>query len=381
MEIGPLGPFSIQHSGMRVAFDLTALHGRRTGVGAFTGELLTRLARRDRLEIVGYSASWRGRRHVHALVPDGVTVATRPMAAQPLRQLWRRVDWPPITWWTGTVDVVHGPNFVVPPGGGAVELLTVHDLTFEHYPELCTRDVLQYPQLIRRALRRGAHVHAVSDFVAAEVLDAFAITSDRVHVVANGVDAATGGDPAAGRRLAGSERYILAIGTIEPRKDFPLLVDAFDVVAAADDGVHLVIAGQDGWGVESFDAARHRARHRDRITRLGFVDEPSRADLLAGAAVFAYPSKYEGFGLAPLEAMSAGIPVVTTRTGALPDVLGDAATFVDPGDRDALAAALTDLVAGTDDRDRLIEKGRAQAARYSWDACADGVARIYQSLC
>ena len=366
---------------MRVAYDLTALHDRRTGIGAFTGELLTRLARRDDLEIVGYSASWTGRNRMDGLAPPNVTIATRPMAAQPLRQVWRRVNWPPITWWTSAVDLVHGPNFVVPPGGGATELFTVHDLSFVHYPELSKRDVLQFPGLIRRALRRGAHVHAVSEYVASEVVDVFGVSSDRVHVVANGVDPIAAGDAGRGAQLAGGDRYVLAIGTIEPRKDYPLLVDAFDIIAADDAAVRLVIAGQDGWGVADFDAALGRARHRDRIVRLGFVDDLARSDLLAGASVFAYPSRYEGFGLPPLEAMSAGVPVVTTRTGALPSVLGDSAAFVEPGDRDGLATALADVLDDTSRRDALVASGRAQVSAYSWDACADGIIRLYHSLC
>jgi len=303
------------------------------------------------------------------------------MAAQPLRQVWRRTDWPPITYWTGKVDLVHGPNFVVPPGDGAAELMTVHDLTFVHYPELCKRDVLQFPGLIERALRRGAHVHAVSDFVGREVVEVFDVTSDRVHVVPNGVDPIVPGDAARGRDVAGGDRFVLAVGTIEPRKDYPLLIAAFDELAEQDADLRLVIAGQDGWGVAAFDAAFNSARHRDRVVRLGFVSDATRADLLAAASVFAYPSRYEGFGLPPLEAMSAGVPVVTTRTGALPDVLGDAARLVEPGDRDGLASALSDLLHDGDERDALVRKGRERAAGYSWDACADGVVELYHRLC
>jgi len=366
---------------MRVAFDLTALHDPRTGIGAFTGELLTRLAQHDDLDLIGYSASWRGRNDVSTLVPEGIEVATRPMAAQPLRQVWRRTNWPSITWWTGKVDLVHGPNFVVPPGDGAVELMTVHDLTFVHYPELCKRDVLQFPGLIERALGRGAHVHAVSEFVGREVVEVFDVPADRVHVVSNGVDPIPPGDAARGREVAGGDRFVLAVGTIEPRKDYPLLIAAFDELAATDAEVRLVIAGQDGWGVAAFDAALQEARHRDRVVRLGFVSDGTRADLLAAASVFAYPSRYEGFGLSPLEAMSAGVPVVATRTGALPDVLGDAARLVDPGDRDALATALAELLRDGEESDVLVVRGRARAAGYSWDACADGVVELYHRLC
>lgn len=366
---------------MRLGFDVTSLLDRRTGVGAFASEVLTRVAQRDDIEVVGYSVSWRGRDRLTDLVPRGVTVATRPIAAQPLRQLWRRVDWPSITWWTGKLDVVHGPNFVVPPARGTAQLVTVHDLTFIRFPELCTRDTLQYPDLLRRALRRGSHVHAVSDFVAAEIMDVFTVDADRVHVVPNGVDPATKGDPVAGQQVAGGDRYVLALGTIEPRKDFPQLVDAFDMLAAGDPEVRLVIAGQDGWGTDALEAALARAHHRDRVVRPGWVDDRTRADLLAGASVFAYPSRYEGFGLPPLEAMAAGTAVVATRTGALPQVLGDAAAFVEPGDAEALAATLADLLTDAAKRGSLIDRGRERAAMYSWDACAQGVIHLYEHLC
>src|SRR4051812_49531305 len=115
---------------MRVAYDVTSLLDLRTGVGAFAGEVLTRIATVAGIDVVGYSASWRGRGKVRELLPDNVRIARGPMAAQPLRQLWRRADWPPIEWWTGAVDLVHGPNFVVPPAKrGTIELATVHDLT------------------------------------------------------------------------------------------------------------------------------------------------------------------------------------------------------------------------------------------------------------
>jgi glycosyltransferase involved in cell wall biosynthesis len=368
---------------VRVAYDVTSLLDNRTGVGAFAGEVLTRIAEHDDLDIVGFSVSWRGRgAEIEARLPARVRPARGPMAAQPLRQLWRRTDWPPIDWWTGNVDLVHGPNFVVPPARGAtVQLATVHDLTCVRYPELCTRDTLQYPDLIRRALRRGAHVHAVSEFVAGEVMEVFGVDADRVHVVANGIDSVHHGDAGAGRARVAADRYVLAVGTVEPRKDFPLLVEAFDMLAADDADLHLVVAGQDGWGAQAFTAAVERAKHRDRIVRPGWVDDRARDDLLAGAAVFAYPSVYEGFGLSPLEAMAAGTPVVATSAGALPEVLGDGARLVAPGSAADLAAGLHAVMTDSDEHSRLVAAGRARAAQYSWDACADGVATLYQALC
>ena len=158
---------------LRLALDTTSLIGARTGVGTFTAELLARLAPRPELDVTAFAVTRRGARAMAAELPAGVTAVHRPMVARPLRWCWTRSDHPPIEWWTGTVDVVHGPNFVVPPARRAAEVVTVHDLTCVRFPEMCTPDVLQVPGLLRRALARGAWVHTVSEFVAAEVVEAF----------------------------------------------------------------------------------------------------------------------------------------------------------------------------------------------------------------
>lgn len=372
---------------MRIAVDLTSLLDPPTGVASVLRRHLDGLHEHTGATVVGFAASWRGRDRLHEVVPAGAVdrLARRPMAAQPLRRAWLRTDHPRIEWWTGAVDLVWGPNFVVPPARrGTVRLATVHDLTCVRYPELCTADVLQYPALLRRAVDGGAHLHAVSRSVANEIVDVFAADPDRVHVVPNGVDpsAVSGGDPGRGRTLAGGDRYVLAIGTVEPRKDLPTLIRAFDGIAAEDGDVRLVIAGADGWGADTLAAALDAspAARTGRVVRLGFVPDGDRADLLAGAVVLAYPSVYEGFGLPPLEAMAAGTPVVAAAAGALPEVLGDAADLVPVGDHDALASALQRVIRDGGHRDALVERGRARAAAMSWSASTDAFARLLTHL-
>src|SRR5437764_10137838 len=197
------------------------------------------------------------------IVPKGVAVSTRPMAARPLRWAWRHGDRPAIETWTGPVDVVHGTNFVVPPARAAASVVTVHDLTPMRFPELAHRATLDYDVLLRRALGRGAWVHTVSSFVAAEVLEHFGADPARVVTVPEGVPDVAPADPADGWRLAGGKRYVLALGTIEPRKDHAALVRAFDEVAGADETIRLVVAGPDGWGTDAYLAAVAAARHRD----------------------------------------------------------------------------------------------------------------------
>jgi len=374
---------------LRLAYDATACLGPRTGVGVFTEEVLAQLSARDDVEVTAYAVTWSGRGRLATVVPAGVRAATRPMAARPLREVWRRAEVPPIEWWTGPVDVVHGPNFVVPPARHAARIATVHDLTPVHFPELCNADTLAYPGLIRRALKGGAWIHTPSQHIADEVVEAFGADPDRVVAIPNGVSDlgpdAPGRDAEAGRQLAGTARYVLALGTIEPRKDFPLLVAAFDELAATHADIRLVVAGLDGWGVDDFARALARATHAARITRLGWVGPDERAALLRGATVLAYPSRYEGFGLPPLEAMSAGVPVVATDAGALPEVLGDAADLVPVGSSltparraEALAAALARVLDDDTHRAHLIAAGRERAARYSWSATATGLLDLYR---
>jgi glycosyltransferase involved in cell wall biosynthesis len=364
----------------RVAVDLTSQLSPLTGVGVMARELVARLARRDDLALTAFAVTWRGRGRLHDAVPAGVDVVDRPMAARPLHEAWRRADHPLIDHWVGRHDVVWGPNFVVPPTRAA-EVMTVHDLTPVRYPELANHFTLAFPGMIRRALGRGAWVHTPSEFVRAEVVDVFGAEPDRVVAIHHGAgtDRVEPGNPGRGRALAGSNRFVLAVGTVEPRKDLPTLVRAFDIVARDDPDLRLVLAGADGWGAEALTAAVGAARHRTRIARLGRVDDRARVDLLAAAAVYAFPSLYEGFGLPPVEAMGAGVPVVASRAGALPEVCRDGADLVEAGDPDGLAAALARILGDDAHRATLVERGRRVAAGYDWTRASDRLAELFQA--
>ncbi len=362
---------------MRVAVDATPLLHARTGVGQMTAGLVEVLAPRADVELTAYAVTWSGRHALAGLLPPRVRAATAPVPARAARAAWRRVALPHIEHWTGAVDVVHATNFVAPPAKAAV-VVTVHDLTALRWPELCTPDVRRVPELVRIALRRGAVVHAVSDYVAAEVREAFGLDADRVVRVYQGVEATDSGDPARGRALTRADRYVLALGTIEPRKNLDVLVRAFDELATTDPDVVLVLAGPEGWGAEAVHQAITAAAHRDRILRLDYLDDAARADLLAGASVLAYPSRYEGFGRPPLEAMTAGVAVVAARAGAVPEVTGDAAWLVEPGAIDELAGALQTVLHDHTRREDMIARGRARAATFRWTVAADEMVALYR---
>jgi glycosyltransferase involved in cell wall biosynthesis len=281
---------------------------------------------------------------------------------------------------------------VVPPTRRAARVVTVHDLTIVRFPELCDPSTLRFPALIRRAVAEGAWVHTPSRFVADEVIEAFGLPPERVRAVHHGVPRLPGpgqpadmaldhGGPSPFPALAlpsGTFRYVLAVGTVEPRKDYPSLVAAFGLLAEAHSDVALVVVGSDGWGSEAFGAAVEASPARERVVRPGFLDDAALGEVLRGAAVLAYPSVYEGFGFPPVQAMAEGVPVVTTRVGAIPEVVGDAAVLIEPGDPDALADALDAVLAGGDDVAAQVARGRRRSEGFTWPACATGLAKLYR---
>ncbi len=353
-----------------------------TGVGVFTRELVNGLAVHPAIELSVFAVSWRGRSGLTSAAPAGATIHSRPVPARLARAAWSKFDVPSARHLAGRSDVVHGPNFVVPPGGGAAEVVTIHDLTAIHHPEMCTPDVLEWPDLVRRAVDRGAWIHTVSEFVAEEVRTAFPAAAERVVAVPNGIrlpgpPGATS-DAAAGQFLAGGHRYVLALGTVDPRKDLPSLVAAFTEVGATDPDLRLVIAGADGLGSEALDRAIAGCSLQRRIVRLGQIDDHKRLALLRGASVVAYPSRYEGFGLVPLEAMAVGTPVVTTAAGAVPEVVGDAALVVPVGDSTALAQGLRQVLGDEALAEDLADAGEARVLQFPWSATIDGIVDLYR---
>jgi glycosyltransferase involved in cell wall biosynthesis len=312
---------------------------------------------------------------------------------------WSHLPGPPVEWFIGPVDVVHGTNYVVPPTRRAGRVVTVHDLSALRYPQLCDASTLEFPRLVRRAVAAGAWVHTPSRYVADEVIEELAVDPGRVRAVHHGipgqgrvlgsgpdsrcrpdptVPAGRGGDDHDDAGMPpGTKRYVLAVGTVEPRKDYPSLVHAFDMLAEKLEDVALVIAGVDGWGAGALDDALVRSRRSDRIARLGYVTPARLERLLARAAVVAYPSVYEGFGFVPLEAMAAGVPVVATAVGAIPEVAGDGALLVPPADVDSLAEALESVLSDEAARSDLVQRGRLRANSFTWEACAEGLANLY----
>lgn len=368
---------------MKVAYEATALLGNRTGVGEFCYGALKALANLDELELTAFAISYRRRHLLQEHLPENVACGNWIMPARPLHKLWKLSEYPPIELWSRKVDLVHGTNFVVPPAMKAARVVTVHDLTTLRFPQICNPPTLVFPEMIRRAVESGAFVHTPSEFVRAEVIQNFNIEPDRVMAIHHGIpvlsDSRTLAEDAEVSGLLG-KRFLLAMGTVEPRKDFPLLVRAFDKIAGKFPDLYLIIAGQDGWGSPQLSDQIDNSDFASRIIRLGYVNSATRNWLMKNAEVFVYPSVYEGFGFPPLEAMAFGTPVVSSMAGSLPEVLGkDSALMFDPGDQSKLEMFLDELLSDDEIRAKYSQAGRSHSLHFSWEKCGQGLLFLYRS--
>ncbi len=372
--------------GIPVAIDVTPLVGIRTGIGNAVAELITSFASLEAAPtLVPYALSLRAREHRGDL-PEGTRFP--PIPARALLASWGRADAPKLDFWLKPARVLHATNYLAPPSRLPV-VVTINDCSFARYPELCTPEVRALTPVLRRSIRRGATVHVPSAFVAGEVDELFGpglAGTGRLAVVPWGVPPVTthGTEPPEAEitEIVGGAPYVLAIGSLEPRKNLPYLVAAFGAMADAHPELRLVLAGPDGPARPAVDAAiaALSVDARARVVITGAVSDAGRVALLAHAHVLAYPSLYEGFGFPVLEAMSIGVPVVAARAGSIPEVAGDAATLVGPTDVRALADALAALVDDDTRRAEQVARGRDQARRFSWIDTAHGLAALYRRL-
>lgn len=354
-------------SPLRVVVDARPLVGHRTGIGVHAAEIAARLP----FEPPPLLAA-------HAPIADRGGVERLPVRVDRAMTggAWQQLTLPRVLA-DERADVLWGPHGTLPLRGGTPAVATLHDLTsitspFRH----ALRTVVSFNTLVAASLRKAAEIAAVSTRTAEEVSRGFGIPLGRIEIVPNGVSPEFG--PCAGdaARLPGGLApggYLLYVGTIEPRKGLADLIAAWEDLAPRP---RLVLCGDRGWGVARLRQRIEAHRERGEIVLTGFVERATLVSLYRFAKIFVYPSRQEGFGLPPLEAMASGIPVLATRAGAIEEIAGDAAILVEPGDARALAAGLRRLLAEPRLRDELAARGIERAKGYSWDRSAAIMAEL-----
>lgn len=285
------------------------------------------------------------------------------------------------------LDVLHSPDFIPPRFGARRFVITIHDLNFLLYPQFQTPDSLRYyAGQIRAAVRRADHILADSQATKADIVERLNVPPEKITVHLLGVDpifrphTADQVDPIRAR-LGLPSSYLLFVGTFEPRKNLPGLLNAYSLLRSRDAHTPmLVIAGRRGWLYEDVFQEAQRLNLNSAIRWLENVDFTDLPAVYNGAAVLTLPAFYEGFGFPPLEAMACGVPTVVSDRGSLPEVVGDTGLLINPDDPDMLADALHRALTDSAFRTRSRQAGIARAASFTWRRTAEIVRRVYQQV-
>lgn len=362
-----------------------------TGIGYAAFNQLQALFRRDTPHEFHLFATGdrSGSANIEALLPFASSHVVYGRARLLKYHLWSRFGWPPMEWFCGPLDIAHNFSHHTPATRRAVRAVTVHDLSFLRHPETHTaRTVKVQSRLVRQCAREADAIVAVSESCKSELIELLGVSADRIHVIPNGAHLDEFAGPlnsedleAAKRQLGITREYFIQLGTIEPRKNIPRLVEAYSRLRERRRPLpQLVFAGKPGWKCETSFRAMKPLSDTNDIVYAGYVDRARAVLLLRGALACVYPSLYEGFGLPVLEAMAAGTPVITSDTSSLPEVAGGAALYVDPANAESIESALENLV---DDRAGAAvraEAARLRAQSFTWDLSAEKLAALYLTL-
>ena len=367
---------------LRVGIDYRPAVLLRSGIGRYVRNTVRHLpAMDDDLELSLFSVFFRD--HARRLAAAGVaeTDRVRLAAARFPGRLVKglgAVRMLSTSRWTGPVDVFHLTDYVKLPVRDSKIVATIHDVTFLHpdayHPPANRRRLTAVTQWV---IKRADRILTVSETSRREILAHYELPEDRVVVTPLGVDE---------KFLVPFEPTptaipsVLFVGTLEPRKNLPRLLRAFEIVLASGLEAHLHLVGRRGWMCDEVFRLLLRPTLADKVTWLGSVSDDALIELMRSASVLAYPSLWEGFGLPVLEGMAMGLPVLTSDCGALAEVAGDGALRVEPTSVEAIADGLQFLLENRVAAVKLGERGRERARQFTWWSCAEKTAKVYRDV-
>ena len=353
---------------MRVAFDAMSLTSPAGGVRRYAHELFGALARHDDLDVIAVAPA------AAAVVPAGVRVHRIPLLAAP-SNLGRAAVVLPATLCTLARDVFHAPAYTAPLWQGQPLILTIHDVVYARRPEWYPARVDPVRQwFYRTSARRAARVVTDSSFSRDEIVAAYGLDPARIDVVP--LAAAAHFTPGDG---APRDLTVLHVGDLHVRRNLPMLLDV--VVQLRQQSrwasLTLTLVGTDRGVLDGLKAQATHAGHPDALVVTGPISEQALVEHYRRATVFAYPSRYEGFGVPLLEAMQCGLPVVAARAGSIPEVVGSAAVLVDPDDARGWHEAIAALLADGSLASAAAAAGLTRASQFTWDATARATRQVY----
>jgi glycosyltransferase involved in cell wall biosynthesis len=364
---------------MRVVVDYRPALRARSGVGEYVHQMVRAFALQfpaDSLTL--FTSSWKDRPAPSlATACPGAHVTDRRVPVAVLNYVWHRFERPSIEFMTRRrYDVAFSPHPLLLPAKDAVQVVMVHDLDFVRHPERTRREIKRdYPRLACAHARRAARVVVPSPYTAREVVRQLGVPEHHVAVCPPGTPVWR--DPVRGVAETG---YVLFMGTLEPRKNIDGLVDAYSrLLARRPTAPRLGVAGAAGTQSQSWLDAMRRPPLAEHVEYIGYVRDEDRQRVYEGARVLVLPSHDEGFGMPALEAMSLGVPVIVSRRGNLPELVGDAGLLVAPDDLESIVEAMDQVL--HDDRcaRTLGALGRKRARHFTWEHTAQAVRQTFEA--
>jgi glycosyltransferase involved in cell wall biosynthesis len=361
---------------VRILVDYRPALRERTGVGEYIHQLARAYTATYREEVLLFTSSWKDRPARTITDQIGARVIDRRIPVRILNYLWHRLEWPPAEMLAGDVDVTHSAHPLLLPARHAAQIVTIHDLFFLAHTQDTGAEVRRdYPVLAASHARRAHAVITSTQYGRSQIIERLGVAGERIYVCPPG--------PPVWRTLGRqpnvpSDGCILFVGTLEPRKNVGALLDAYErLVSRRADTPRLVLAGRATAAASSWLARIKNVPLAGRVTHVGYVDDHAREDLYRSARVLVMPSLDEGFGLPALEAMSAGVPVIVSSRGSLPEVVQDAGAQVDPSNTGSLADAVERAVFDQSWAIRAALAGLDRARSFTWTDSARTLHRAY----
>ena len=378
---------------MRIAIDYTAATRQAAGIGNYVRSLVDAMLAQD--DTNQYTLLTSGRPPRERPFPSAENVRGRSLIIPDryLNVLWYRWRLPiSATFFTGQVDIYHGPDFVLPPLNGKLrKVVTVHDLAFLEHPEYAVPELAAYlKKVVPEAVEAADVVASVSQTTRQTLIEHFQTPLEKITLVPNGIRAYFRRitDPvlleATRHKFGLKSPLVLGVGTQEPRKNHLGLIKAFHKAVSTGNKstrpAMLALAGGSGWLYEETEQIVAELKLEKKVRFLGRVSDLELMMLYSLADVFVFPSFYEGFGVPPLEAMACGTPVITSNTSSLPEVVGDAAIMVNPHKINEIASAINRVLENKQLQEDLRQKGYTRAAHFTWVRSAQKMLSIYTQL-
>lgn len=365
-----------------IAIDIQTLIGSPTGVGVYTANLVTELARLEGTELFTLFC-FDFKRRFAGLDIDNPRFSPRAIHSIPGRfyhLLSENLGWPDISRYAGNADLFHFPNFIIHPLRTGRAVVTIHDLSFERFPDYTEKSNLaRLRTRFSYTLRRADAIIAVSRFTRNELIELHGIPAGRITVIHQGVRPPDSLIP----EKSFDFPYFLFVGTIEPRKNLTTLLDAWRIATGRKGTAwrhKLVIAGSPGWRCPPAEVQVEQRGLSDSVVILDYVPNNELSSLYAGATALVYPSVYEGFGLPPLEAMACRTPVIASDAASIPEATGDAALLLPPHNAEGFADAIIRVAEDEELRRELITRGLSRASSFSWEKTARETLLLYRRV-